>query len=135
MYLGMPECAIHLAHAMTYLALAPKSNSLETAYNAAKEDALKTLEEPVPLHICNAPTSLMADLGYGDGYEYSHDYPLHMTDMVCLPDKLKDRVYYRPGTLGSEAKVGRRMEQIAQIKKSISQNRKKAEKSEHDPAS
>lgn len=135
MYLGMPECNVHLAHAITYLALAPKSNALEVAIGKAKEDALATLEEPVPLHICNAPTSMMADLGYGDGYEYSHDYPMHMTDMVCLPDKLKDHVYYTPSDQGSEPKVARRMETIRQIKETIHRNRNKNNhetSSEHD---
>lgn len=125
MYLGMPECSIHLTHAITYLALAPKSNALEVAYNSAKEDAMATLEEPVPLHICNAPTTLMADLGYGEGYEYSHDFPMHMTDMRCLPDKLKDHVYYKPTNQGSEAKVARRMDAIDEIKRTIHENRKK----------
>ncbi len=86
MYLGMPECNVHLAHAITYLALAPKSNALETAYFAARDDARATLETPVPLHLCNAPTKLMEELGYSKGYEYSHDYAYHMTDMPCLPD-------------------------------------------------
>ena len=81
-FLGMPECSVHLTHAITYLALAPKSNALETAYFAARDDALQTLEQPVPLHICNGETKMMKDLGYGKGYEYSHDYPMHMTDTV-----------------------------------------------------
>lgn len=125
MYLGMPECSVHLAHAIVYLALAPKSNALETAYFAARDDARDTLEEPVPLHIRNAPTRLMKDLGYGEGYEYSHDYQYHMTDMQCLPDKLKDHAYYRPGDQGSEVKVARRMEQIDAIKNSLREKRKK----------
>ena len=133
MYLGMPECSVHLTHAITYLALAPKSNALETAYFAARDDARETLEEPVPLHICNAPTGMMADLGYGQGYEYSHDYPLHMTDMECLPPKLKDHVYYKPTNQGSEAKVGKRLEQIQQIKAMIHQDRLKARNGQQRP--
>lgn len=134
MYLGMPECSVHLTHAITYLALAPKSNALETAYFAARDDAQETLEEPVPLHICNAPTGMMADLGYGEGYEYSHDYPLHMTDMECLPPKLKNRVYYKPTTQGSEAKVGKRLEQIQQIKTMIHQDKLKARHRAQQPS-
>lgn len=104
-YLGMPECNVHLTHAVTYCALAPKSNSLEVAYLSAKEDAIKTLQEPVPLQIRNAPTKLMKELNYGKDYEYSHDYKYHMTDMVCMPDGLIDRQYYKPSDQGSEVKV------------------------------
>ena len=115
-FLGMPECNVHLAHAVVYLCLAPKSNSLEVAYNAAKADAIKTLDQPVPLHIRNAPTSLMKDLGYSDGYEYSHDYAYHMTDMTCLPDALVKKEYYHPSDQGSEIKVQKRLAQIKAIK-------------------
>ncbi len=115
-FLGMPECNVHLTHAVTYCALAPKSNALETAYNKAKADALRTINEPVPLHIRNAPTKLMDELGYGKGYEYSHDYKYHMTDMTCLPDILKDRHYYTPSDQGSETKVKHRLDQIKEIK-------------------
>jgi putative ATPase len=119
MYLGMPECSVHLIHAITYLALAPKSNAIETAYFAARDDVKKTLREPVPLHIRNAPTSLMKDLGYGKDYEYSHDFQYHMTDMECLPPSLKNARYYVPGDQGSEVKVGKRMEQIDAIKQHV----------------
>lgn len=123
MYLGMPECSVHLIHAITYLALAPKSNALETAYFAARDDARDTLEEPVPLQIRNAPTRLMKELGYGEEYEYAHDYELHMTDMECLPPKLAGKKYYVPSDQGSEGKVARRMEQIQAIKARIRQDR------------
>ena len=123
MYLGLPECNVHLAHAVSYLALAPKSNALEVAYMAAKQDALDTLEEPIPLHLRNAPTALMKDLGYGKNYEYSHDYPGHMTDMPCLPEKLQGRRYYIPSQQGSETKVARRMENIEQTKAALAQAR------------
>ena len=79
---------------------------MEKAYFAARDDAKRTLDEPVPLQIRNAPTKLMKDLGYGAAYEYSHDYKYHMTDMVCLPDALKDAVYYTPTNQGSEGKDG-----------------------------
>lgn len=122
-YLGMPECSVHLVHAVTYLALAPKSNALETAYFAALEDVRDTFEEPVPLQICNAPTKVMEDLGYNQGYEYSHDYVYSMTDMDCLPSKLIGHSYYHPGNQGSEAKVARRMQQIQAIKAQLRQDR------------
>ena len=115
-FLGMPECNVHLAHAVVYLALAPKSNALEVAYNTVKVDAIKTLDQPVPLHIRNAPTRLMKDLGYSDGYEYSHDYAFHMTDMTCLPDALIGKEYYHPSNQGSEVKVQKRLAQIKAIK-------------------
>jgi putative ATPase len=121
----MPECSVHLTHAVTYCALAPKSNALEVAYMSAKEDAIQTLEEPVPMQIRNAPTRLMKDLGYGDGYEYSHDYQYHMTDMQCLPDALKDKQYYIPSDQGSEPRVQKRLEQIKSIKDMIARSKKK----------
>ncbi len=124
-YLGMPECNVHLTHAVTYLALAPKSNALELAYIAAREDAIRTLDEPVPLHIRNAPTKLMKELGYGDGYEYSHDFEYRMTDMTCLPDALLNKEYYVPSNQGSEIKVQKRLEQIKAIKAQVRRNRRK----------
>jgi putative ATPase len=122
-FLGMPECNVHLTHAVTYLCLAPKSNALETAYFAARDDAKATLDEPVPLHIRNAPTSLMKELGYGKDYEYSHDYENHMTDMVCLPERLQGRKYYVPSDQGSEVKVARRMQAIEEYKAMLRKKR------------
>jgi len=104
-YIGMPECSVHLTHAVTYCALAPKSNSLDMAYSAAKQDALQTLAEPVPLQIRNAPTKLMKELGYGKGYKFAHDFDDKMTDMKCLPEKLLGREYYTPTSQGDEAGV------------------------------
>lgn len=124
-YLGMPECNVHLTHAVVYCALAPKSNALETAYIHASQDAKATLNQPVPLQIRNAPTRLMKDLGYGKDYEYSHDYKYHMTDMVCLPEALKDRVYYVPKDQGSELKVKKRMQDIKNIKHMIHEQKRK----------
>lgn len=124
-YLGMPECNVHLTHAVVYCALAPKSNALETAYIHASQDAKVTLDQPVPLQIRNAPTRLMKDLGYGKDYEYSHDYKYHMTDMVCLPEALKDRVYYVPKDQGSELKVKKRMQDIKNIKHMIHEQKRK----------
>lgn len=111
-FLGMPECNVHLTHAVVFCALAPKSNSLEVAYMSAAEDARTMLDEPVPLQIRNAPTRLMKDLGYGKDYMYAHDYEGHITAMQCLPDSLKDRKYYVPSDQGVEKRVKEHKEQI-----------------------
>ena len=112
-FLGMPECAVHLAHAVVYLSLAPKSNAVYTAYEAAKADALNDRDEPVPLQIRNGVTDLMKDLGYGKDYQYAHDTKDKLTDMKTMPDNLVGHHYYHPGTAGSEAKVAARLAQIA----------------------
>lgn len=109
---GMPECNVNLAHAVTFLSLAPKSNALYTAYGQARKDALEMLAEPVPLQIRNAPTKLMAELHYGEGYQYAHDTDDKLTSMQCLPDSLQGRRYYRPTEQGSEKRVKERLEQI-----------------------
>ena len=111
-FIGMPECNVHLAHAVTYMALAPKSNALCVAYERASHDALESLAEPVPLQIRNAPTRLMAELSYGKGYQYAHDYADKLTNMQCLPDALLGRRYYEPTDQGSEARVKEHMERI-----------------------
>lgn len=116
-FIGMPECSVHLTHAVTYLSLAPKSNALYVAYESAKKDALEQMAEPVPLHLRNAPTKLMKDLNYGKGYAYAHDYEDKLTTMQCLPESLKNRHYYHPTKQGSETKVRMRMEQIAEWKR------------------
>ncbi len=116
-FIGMPECSVHLTHAVTYLSLAPKSNALYMAYEAAKQDALKQIAEPVPLHLRNAVTKLMKDLDYGKGYQYAHDYDDKLTMMQCLPDGLQDRVYYQPSDAGSETRVKERMKAIAAWRK------------------
>lgn len=113
-FIGMPECSVHLTHAVTYLSLAPKSNALYVAYETAKHDALEMLDEPVPLQIRNAPTRLMKDLHYGEGYQYAHDTEDKLTTMQCLPDALQGRKYYIPTTQGSEARVQERLRQIEQ---------------------
>ena len=119
-FIGMPECAVHLAHAVTYMSLAPKSNALYVAYEQAKTDAQKMLAEPVPLHLRNAPTKLMQDLNYGKGYVYAHDTDEKLADMRCLPDSLADRKYYKPTLQGQEARVKERMDQIDEWKKNKS---------------
>ena len=113
-FIGMPECSVHLTHAVTYLSLAPKSNALYVAYETAKRDALEMLDEPAPLQIRNAPTRLMKDLHYGEGYQYAHDTEDKLTTMQCLPDALQGRKYYIPTAQGSEVRVQERLRQIEQ---------------------
>ncbi|MGE0392215.1 MAG: replication-associated recombination protein A [Vicinamibacterales bacterium] len=106
-FLGMPEGNTALAQATIYLANAPKSNAVYAAYNAAAADAHTMVAEPVPLHLRNAPTKLMKELDYGKGYQYAHDAPGAVTDMVCLPESLQDRRYYRPTDRGEERTLKR----------------------------
>ena len=103
-FIGMPECNVNLAQLVVYLSLSPKSNSLYVAYENVKKDAIKTANEKVPLHLRNAVTKLDADLGYGDGYKYAHQYD-GITDMQCLPDILKNKKYYVPTNHGNEKNV------------------------------
>lgn len=116
-YIGMPECNVHLTEAVVYLALAPKSNAMEVAYNEAAADAREHMAEPVPLVIRNAPTKLMKDLDYGKGYQYAHDTAAKVTSMQCMPDNLLGRVYYRPYGLGNEKELKERNERIKEWKK------------------
>ena len=120
-FIGMPECSVHLTHAVVYLSLAPKSNALYIAYESAKKDALTQLSEPVPLVIRNAPTRLMKELDYSKGYQYAHDTADKLTNMQCLPDSLEGREYYHPTEQGSESKYKTR---LAQIKAWKQQHRK-----------
>ena len=99
-FLGMPEGNLALAQAVVYLSVAPKSNALYTAYGDIQGDVERTAAEPVPLHLRNAPTGLMKGLGYGQGYQYAHDLEDKVADMQCLPDNLRDRVYYQPTSEG-----------------------------------
>ena len=116
-YIGMPECTDALAEAVIYMSVAPKSNAVDVAYAMARQDALQMLDEPVPLVIRNAPTKLMKDLGYGDGYQYAHDTEDKLTNMQCLPDSLKDKEYYRPTKQGLERQVAERFNSIKEWKK------------------
>jgi putative ATPase len=109
-FIGMPEGNTALAQAAIYLATAPKSNAVYTAYNAAAADAHTQAAEPVPLHLRNAPTRLMKQLEYGKGYQYAHDDPDAVTGMECLPPSLADRTYYRPTERGFEKEIKRRLE-------------------------
>jgi putative ATPase len=111
-FLGMPEGNLALAQAAVYLALAPKSNALYAAYGDVQSDVEHTAAEPVPLHLRNAPTGLMKNLGYGKGYQYAHDFDEKITNMQCLPENLKDRRYYQPTSEGVEKRIRERMEEI-----------------------
>ncbi|HEV2497991.1 MAG TPA: replication-associated recombination protein A [Terriglobia bacterium] len=116
-FTGMPEGDLALAEAAVYLALAPKSNALYTGYSAVKEDAQKTVAEPVPLHLRNAVTGLMKGFGYGKGYQYAHDADARLTNMPCLPENLIGRHYYQPTSEGFEKRLKERLEAIAEWKK------------------
>ena len=116
-FLGMPECNVHLTEAVIYMSLAPKSNSAYVAYTLASNDAKKTLAEPVPLIIRNAPTKLMKNLDYGKGYQYAHDFEEKLTTMECLPPSLKGKKYYSPNEDGNEIRFKQRLEQINNWKK------------------
>jgi putative ATPase len=111
-FIGMPEGNLALAQAVVYLALAPKSNALYTAYSEVQRDVEATAAESVPLHLRNAPTGLMKGLGYGQGYQYAHDVEGKIADMQCLPDNLRDRTYYHPTNEGVEKRIRERMEEI-----------------------
>ena len=106
----MPECDLNLTQAVVYLSLAPRSNALYRAYETAKADAMTRLNQPVPLVIRNAPTELLEDLHYGEGYVYAHDTREKMARMTCLPEDLKDRRYYLPTEEGAENIQKQRLE-------------------------
>ena len=115
-FLGMPECDVHLTHAVTYLAMAPKSNSLYMACEMCKQDVKDLRAEPVPLQLRNAPTKLMKDLEYGKGYEYAHDTPEKLTHMQCMPESLSHREYYYPTVQGEEEEISGRLKKIKEWK-------------------
>lgn len=120
---GLPECKLALAQAAVYLALAPKSNALYAAYSAVVSDVQRTFNEPPPLHIRNAPTKLMRDLGYGEGYQYAHDLDEKVADMDCLPSSLRNRQYYRPTEQGMERRIREILVEIRERKKRSSQKK------------
>jgi putative ATPase len=115
-FLGSPEGDLALAQAVAYLALAPKSNAVYTAYGEVLADIEREPAAPVPLHIRNAPTALMKSLDYGKGYKYAHDEKGKVAEMQCLPDNLRDRRYYHPTQEGREKLLAQRMEDIQRIK-------------------
>jgi putative ATPase len=118
-FLGAPEGHLALAQAAVYLSLAPKSNALYVAYGDVMEDVRKTEADAVPLHLRNAVTGLMKNVGYGKGYKYAHDYEEKVTEMQCLPDNLSGRVYYKPTDQGFEARLRVRMEEIGRMRKKV----------------
>ena len=115
--LGSPEGNLALGQAAVYLALAPKSNAVYRAYGEIQNDLQSSMAEPVPLHIRNAATGLMKNLGYGKGYHYAHDHEDKVTDMTCLPESLAGRIYYHPTDQGFEARIRQRLEDIRRIQK------------------
>jgi putative ATPase len=115
-FLGTPEGELALAQAVAYLALAPKSNAIYTAYGEVQEDVEKTAADPVPLHLRNAPTSLMKAFGYGKGYQYAHDLESKIADMQCLPDNLRDRQYFHPTDEGFERELRKRMDDLVRVR-------------------
>jgi putative ATPase len=115
-FIGLPEANTALAQAALYLATAPKSNAVYTAYNAAAEAAANDVAEPVPLHLRNAPTKLMKALDYGRGYQYAHDQPDAVAAMDCLPERLQGRQFYAPTDRGFEKEIKRRLEGWKDIK-------------------
>jgi len=115
-FLGMPEGALALAQAVVYVALAPKSNALLTAYGTVLEDVERTSAEPVPLHIRNAVTKLMKQVGYGKGYAYAHDLDSKVADMDCLPENLRGRRYYYPTAEGKEKTFAQRLEELRRLR-------------------
>jgi len=115
-FVGPPEGNLALAQAAVYLSLAPKSNALYTGYGSVTKDLENTRAEPVPLHLRNAATGLMKNIGYGKGYQYAHDVEDNVADMECLPESLAGKNYYRPTDQGFEARLRQRMDEIRRIK-------------------
>jgi putative ATPase len=126
-FIGFPEGNLALAEAAVYMAVAPKSNALYTAYGAVQRDVEQTAADPVPLHLRNAPTKLMKEIGYGDGYQYAHDLEEKVADMQCLPDNLKGRTYYRPTSEGVEKRIQDRLSQLRQLRTELARRSHKEE--------
>ena len=116
-FLGMPEASTALTQLVVYLATAPKSNATEVAYNLAKADAIATSHLKVPLHIRNAPTGLMQELGYGRNYRYAHDYANSYSYQRCFPEQMEEKTYYRPSAFGFEKEVKKRLDWWAGLRK------------------
>ena len=118
-FIGSPEGELALAEAVIYLASAPKSNRAYTAFAKAMKDVEESPFEPVPLHLRNPVTNLMKDIGYGRDYAYAHEFPYSTTDMETFPDRLKDRKYYEPGSLGLEKEIKKRIDWWNSLKEKI----------------
>ena len=110
--IGEPEGDLVLAQVAVYLAMAPKSDSVYAAFGQVKKDVQQTIADPVPLHLRNAPTSLMKQLGYGQGYQHAHQFEDAVTGMECLPEALRGRRYYIPTDRGMEKRIGERLEEL-----------------------
>ncbi len=130
--LGSPEGELAIAEAAVYLAVAPKSNRVYEAWKAALDLARSTPTEPVPLHIRNAPTALMKELGYGKGYEYAHAVPEAFTPQEYLPERLRGTVLYEPGPFGFEKDIARRLAWWSELKEKM-QNQRSAGDAEESP--
>ena len=122
-FIGLPEGTTALAQAVTYLALAPKSNAVYSAYSDAVKDAQQQIASPVPLHLRNAPTKLMKELGYAKGYQYAHNEEGAVTTMACLPSNLLDQKYYHPTKRGFEMTLLKRLEALERLRQKNSANR------------
>ncbi|MED4265318.1 replication-associated recombination protein A [Priestia megaterium] len=116
-YIGLPECDIHLTQCVIYLSLAPKSNSTYKARTTVQKDIKQTINEPVPLHLRNATTKLMKEVGYGKGYQLAHFYDDKLTTMPTRPESIADHTYYKPTENGNEAKIKQRLNYIKEWKK------------------
>jgi putative ATPase len=127
-FIGFPEGNLALAEIAVYMAIAPKSNALYTAYGEVQRDVEQTVADPVPLHLRNAPTNLMKGLGYGEGYQYAHNLENKVADMQCLPDNLKNRRYYKPTDQGVEKRIRDRMEELKRLR----QTARKSDASEEE---
>jgi len=111
-FIGLPEGALALAELVVYLALAPKSNAIYRAYASAKDDVVATRNDPVPIHLRNAPTALMREQGYGAGYRYAHDFPDALVGQVNVPENVAGHRYYQPTGRGHEAVLAERLDRI-----------------------
>jgi putative ATPase len=125
-FIGMPEGNLALAQAVVYLSVAPKSNALYTAYSDVQIDVERTAAEPVPLHLRNAPTPLMRNIGYGQGYQYAHELESKVAEMQCLPDNLRERQYYWPTAEGVEKRIRERLEEIKRLRQGSPEKAKPA---------
>lgn len=114
-FIGMPEGALALAQAVVYMATAPKSNSVYKAFGEAQQDVKQTRNDPVPVHLRNAPNKLMKEQGYGEGYRYAHDYEDAVVEQRNLPESLGQKEYYRPTRRGYEVDIGKRLTRWREI--------------------
>ncbi len=127
-YIGLPECDVHLTQCVIYMSIVPKSNAVYKARMSVVRDIKQTIDEPVPLHLRNAATKLMKEVGYGEGYQLTHFYEDRMTTMPTRPDSINDHIYYEPTEQGNEEKIKKRLEYIKKWKLENSTNFEKKRK-------